>query len=306
MINQEAVVGGDQYGIRGYPSFNAITPCVAALRNVGFDVVLGANNHILDMGVGAVHHMVQFFRQNYPELKLLGIHDSWETRDEINVIECNGIRIGMINYTDLSNNMYDYRGNEYVLDMLDYDRLASLIQQTKAASDFVIVFPHWGTEYERNKDQKQIDETAFLAEQGVDLVIGTHPHVVEPIEYVDRPDGGRMLVYYSLGNYISFQRPEATLLGGMAKVTLEKTSRGVRIGDFDMEILATEYHYPPPPDDWRLVFNTYPFSMFTREIAAQGDGVLGWGEPFSIDYMFARGEQLQQMVRDARHAEGLE
>ena len=306
VINQECVIAGDQYGVRGYPSFNCVSSIVQALKNAGFDVITAANNHILDMGTIGPIHMVQYFRNNYPELELLGIHDSWETRDELHVIECKGMRIGMVNYSDLSNNMVDYRGNEYLVDMYqDKERLANLIRQTKEASDFLVVFPHWGTEYVRGTDEKQAEETEFLASLGVDLVIGTHPHVVEPIEFVDRPDGGKMLVYYSLGNYISFQHTEASLLGGLAKVTLQRVNGKVSIVDFDMGLLATEYHLGAPPYDFRAYFNTYPIEMFTRDIA-NASTILGWNEPFSVDYMFALAEELKQMVRNARSAVGLE
>ena len=153
----------------------------------------------------------------------------------------------MINYTDILNCKGDYNADgQYLVDMLDYDRLATLIQRTKEASDFVIVFPHWGTEYNLGTDASQTEQAAFLAAQGVDLVIGTHPHVVEPIDYIDRPDGGKMLIYYSLGNFQSLQRKEATLLGGMAKVTIKKDFKGARIVDFDMETLVTCLLYTSP------------------------------------------------------------
>ena len=112
--------------------------------------------------------MFDVFINNYPQLTLLGIHDSWETRDEIHVIEKNGIKIGMINYTDILNCKGDYNADgQYLVDMLDYDRLATLIQRTKEASDFVIVFPHWGTEYNLGTDASQTEQAAFLAAQGV-------------------------------------------------------------------------------------------------------------------------------------------
>ena len=101
VINQECVIGGDQWGIKDYPCFNVRTEVAAAIANAGFDVVLAATNHVLDIGKVGSLYMVDFFRTNYPQLTLLGIHDSWETRDEIHVIEKNGIKIGMINYTDI-------------------------------------------------------------------------------------------------------------------------------------------------------------------------------------------------------------
>ncbi len=307
VINQECVIGGDQWGIRDYPCFNVRTEVAAAIANAGFDVVLAATNHVLDIGKVGSLYMVDFFQTNYPQLTLLGIHDSWETRDEIHVIEKNGIRIGMINYTDILNCQSDYNDNgQYLVDMLDYDRLATLIQRTKEASDFVIVFPHWGTEYNLGIDDSQSEQAAFLAEQGVDLVIGTHPHVVEPIDYVDRPDGGKMLIYYSLGNFQSLQRKEATLLGGMAKVTIKKDFKGTRIVDFDMETLVTDYRLGGVRvTDYFDVITTYPWSKYSRAIAESskiGDG----NANFNLDYMFQLQAEQAAQVHEARQKAGLE
>ena len=248
-----------------------------------------------------------FFRTNYPQLTLLGIHDSWETRDEIHVIEKNGIKIGMINYTDILNCKGDYNADgQYLVDMLDYDRLATLIQRTKEASDFVIVFPHWGTEYNLGTDASQTEQATFLAAQGVDLVIGTHPHVVEPIDYIDRPDGGKMLIYYSLGNFQSLQRKEATLLGGMAKVTIKKDFKGARIADFDMETLVTDYRLGGVRvTDYFDIITTYPWSKYSRAIAESGN--IGNGNAnFNLDYMFQLQAEQAAQVHEARQKAGLE
>lgn len=307
VINQECVIGGDEWGIRDYPCFNVRTEVAAAIANAGFDVVLAATNHILDIGKVGSLYMIDFFRNNYPQLTLLGIHDSWETRDEIHVIEKNGIRIGMINYTDILNCQTDYQADgQYLVDMLDYDRLAMLIQKTKAASDFVIVFPHWGTEYNLGTDDSQTEQAAFLAAQGVDLVIGTHPHVVEPIDYIDRPDGGKMLIYYSIGNFQSLQKKEATLLGGMAKVVIKKDFKGTRIIDFDMETIVTDYRLGGVRiTDYFDIITTYPWSKYSREIAESGK--IGDGNAnFSIDYMFQLQAEQAAQVHEARRKAGLE
>ncbi len=307
VINQECVIGGDQWGIRDYPCFNVRTEVAAAIANAGFDVVLAATNHVLDIGKVGSLFMVDFFRTNYPQLTLLGIHDSWETRDEIHVIEKNGIKIGMINYTDILNCRGDYDADgQYLVDMLDYDRLAMLIQRTKAVSDFVVVFPHWGTEYNLGTDDSQAEQAAFLAAQGVDLVIGTHPHVVEPIDYIDRPDGGKMLIYYSLGNFQSLQRKEATLLGGMAKVIIKKDFKGARIIDFDMETLVTDYRLGGVRvTDYFDIITTYPWSKYSRSIAESSN--IGNGNAnFNLDYMFQLQAEQAAQVHEARHKAGLE
>lgn len=303
VINQEAVIGGNELGIQGYPCFNCRTEMADELVRTGFDVVLGANNHILDQGAGAVLHMIRYFQTNYPQITLLGLHDSWETRDQLSIVECKGIRIAMINYTDLLNIPSAWYGQEYLTDYLDYDRLAALIQQAKNASDFVIVFPHWGTEYNLGTDAKQQEEVAFLAAQGVDLVIGTHPHVVEPVQYMTRPDGGKMLIYYSLGNYQSIQNLEATLIGGMAEVVIKKNYAGTSISDFNMRFLATDFRMSGGFRDYYDVVTTYPWEQYSRELA-QSSWVFNDNPDYDVDYMFWLKEQMEAQVAAERQAAG--
>lgn len=306
IINQECVIGGNELGIQDFPCFNARTEVADAIVNAGFDVVLAANNHILDMGASGALYMINYFKQNYPQVTLLGIHDGWETRNDINIIECNGIRIGMINYTQVLNCTADYYADgQYLVDMLDYDRLTELIRYTREDSDFVIVFPHWGTEYNLSTDEAQAEQVQFLAEQGVDLVIGTHPHVVEPVKYVDRPDGGKMLVYYSLGNYQSAQSIEETVIGGMADVIIEKGYRTASIIDFNMEFLATDYRFSHTKIiDYYDVVTTYPWSMYSKEFASTGDlGNVKY--EFSIDRMFELEAQMAAQVYEERQKAGL-
>ncbi len=305
VINQETVIGGNELGIQGYPTFNGRTEMADALVRNGFDIVLGANNHTLDQGAGAVLHMINYFETHYPQITLLGVHSSWENRDEISVVECEGIRIAMINYTDLLNIPSRWYGQEYILDYLDYERLAALIQKAKTMSDFVIVFPHWGTEYNLGTDAKQQEEVTFLAEQGVDLVIGTHPHVVEPVDYITRPDGKKMLVYYSLGNYQSIQNKESMMIGGMAEVELCMTYAGVSITDFNMRFLVTDYRMSPGYRDYYDVVTTYPWEQYTRELA-ESSWVHHDNPSFNVDYMFQLQAQMQAQVTAERQEAGLE
>ena len=310
IINQECVTAGNEWGIRDYPCFNARTEVIDAIENAGFDVVLAATNHILDMGAGGPVYMLRYFQSNHPDLMLLGIHDCWENRDQICVKEVNGIRIGMINYTDILNNTVDYRGNEYLVDYLDpwtpdFERLEHLIQETKKESDFVIVFPHWGTEYNLGIDDQQARETAFLAEQGVDLVLGAHPHVVEPVTVVERPDGGKMLVYYSLGNFQSYQNREARLLGGMAQVEIVMDGNGARIRDFDMEFLMTDYRFSGRgTGEFFDLITTYPWESYSRDIAVSGG--IGMRIPdFSADRIFQLQAGMAVQVKKARADAGI-
>ena len=143
------------------------------------------------------------------------------------------------------------------------DKIAADIAKAKEISDFVIVFPHWGTEYNLGTDDSQKSWAKFFADNGVDLVIGTHPHVVEPVEWIDRADGGKMLVYYSLGNFVSVQYYNFSRLGGMAKVSITKDSSGTYISDYGMNFLITHY------TAGRGAITTYFLDNDTDELASQ-------------------------------------
>ena len=141
--------------------------------------------------------------------------------------------------------------------------LAERIGRARQEADFVIVFPHWGCEYLYEPIEAQRKWAAFFAEAGADLIIGTHPHVVQPVEWVERGDGGRTLCYYSLGNFISCQAGAGTMLGALADVTLERTDDGVRIASHDIVPLVTH------TDAAYGHFVTYPLADYTDEMAAE-------------------------------------
>ena len=196
-------------------------------------------------------------------------------------------------------------GSSRIMEYLDYDRLAALIARAKAASDFVIVFPHWGTEYFLGVDQKEQEEAGFLAAQGVDLVIGTHPHVVEPVSYVTRPDGGQMLIYYSLGNYQSIQNLEETMIGGMAQVEITKGYNGkARITDFNMEFLANDYRMSGRFLDYYDIVTTYPWELYSRDLA-ETSWVHHDNENFNVDKMFSIQAQMAAQVATERANAGM-
>jgi poly-gamma-glutamate synthesis protein (capsule biosynthesis protein) len=155
------------------------------------------------------------------------------------------------------------------------------IKKAKENADFVIVFPHWGTEYQFYADKKQKELTKFFAEQGVNLVIGTHPHVIEPVDLVEQKDGQKMLVYYSLGNYISYQKKAPRMLGAMAEVTLTKTNSKVRISQASITPIVTHYEKRK-----NYNFGTFKLSDYTQE-QAQKHGVIEkeYNSKFSLQYL---------------------
>lgn len=196
---------------------------------------------------------------------MLGIHESQEDADTIRTIDKNGIRIAMLNYTYGTNGIPVPEDKPYLVDLFDADKAAADIQRAKAMSDVVMVFGHVGTEYVYEPSEESKEWVDFFLEQGVDIVIDSHPHVCEPYTMLTRDDGHQMLVYYSMGNFISTQDAVPRLIGGMAKFTIEKKTVGnessVSIKDYTMEPLVS--HWNHNTQDYAV----YKLADYTDELA---------------------------------------
>ena len=262
VINQETILGGKEFAYTGYPAFNSPIEIGEAIVDAGFDVILHANNHTLDKGVKAVRNTFNFWKQ-YPEITVLGINETKEQQLTIPIVEKNGIRLAMLNYTFSLNGYKMPDDMPFLVNMLDKKKMEEDIKKAKEISDFIIVFPHWGDEYvyEASKEQKKLTE--FFYTLGVDLVIGTHPHVLQPVEWVELSNSHRMLVYNSLGNYVSYQREAPRMLGGMAQLTIKKDSSGTCIKDYQITPIVT--HYENGPTDYH--YGVYKLSEYTKEQA---------------------------------------
>lgn len=261
VVNQETILGGRDLTYSGYPAFNSPTEIGDALINAGFDVVLHATNHTLDKGLQGVLNTLDYW-DKHPEITVLGINRSGEDRNRIAIIEKNGIRIAMLNYTYGLNGYKIPRDRPYLVNLLDKDLMEADLKKARSEADFVVVFPHWGTEYsyEPSKSQKELVE--FFYELGVDIVIGTHPHVLQPVELITSESGHNMLVYYSLGNFLSYQKEAARMLGGMAHVTITKDDTGTYISSASITPIVT--HYEHGPADYS--FGVYKLSEYTPEM----------------------------------------
>ncbi len=245
LVNQEVIIGGEDLGVSGYPCFNAPYALGDDLVDAGFDVICHATNHALDKGKKGLLNCVDFWQTNYPEIEVLGIHESQESQDQILYIQQNDITVAILNYTYGTNGIALPADMPFAVDMLEKESVIADIQEAEANADFTIVCPHWGTEYQLTPSSYQEDWTQIFLENGVDLVLGTHPHVIEPIEMLTNADTGEeMLVYYSLGNFVNWTSSSGEgianrMVGGMATVTLEKTSNGdVLIADYGVKAVV--------------------------------------------------------------------
>lgn len=267
LVNQETILAGPELGISGYPRFNTYTEVGDALVKAGFDVILHATNHSMDKGKDGVLKCLAFWEDKYPEIAVIGMQDTAEEQGDIYVYERYGMRIAILNYTYGTNGIPLPEDMPYAVNLLDKEKIAADVEKAKDLADFVVLCPHWGTEYVLTESKAQRRWAEFFLECGVDLVIGTHPHVIEPVELFTDDAGNEMLVYYSLGNYVnatSSDLPDSgiRMLGAMATITLAKDDAGeVYIKDYGAEPIVT---YVSADKEEIAV---YPMEMFTDEMA---------------------------------------
>jgi len=291
LVNQETILAGSELGISGYPRFNTYTEVGDALVKAGFDVILHATNHSMDKGKDGVLKCLSFWEEKYPEIAVIGMQDTAEEQGDIYVYEQYGMRIAILNYTYGTNGIPLPEDMPYAVNLLDKERIAADVTKAKELADFVVLCPHWGTEYVLEESKAQRRWADFFLECGVDLVIGTHPHVIEPVELFTDDAGNEMLVYYSLGNYVnatSSELPDSgiRMLGAMAMVTLAKDDAGkVYIKEYGAEPIVT---YVSADKEEIAV---YPMEMFTDEMAENSHTI-----KIDTDFSPAYLEEIWQQV----------
>lgn len=240
IVNQETILGGTELGISSYPCFNSPQEIGDAEAKAGFNTVLHATNHALDKGLPAIENTLTFWKNNYPNINVLGLNETEADVDKICVYDQDGFKIAILNYTFSTNGISLPKSKPYVVNMLSEERVTKDVNKAKMMADMVIVCPHWGTEYQYTPDSLQEKYTKLFSDLGVDVVIGTHPHVLEPVNVIKNAEGHEMVVYYSLGNFVSCQTEKPRMIGGMAKITLEKKDNEAYIKEYSLEPLVTQ------------------------------------------------------------------
>ena len=194
----------DSFNSSSYPAFGSPTEVGDALVESGFDVVTCATNHCYDKGMTGIQNTLDFWQENHPEITMLGLHDTQEDAQTVKVVEKNGVRLAMLDYTY---GMNAGRPTEtWRIDELStYDRIITDLQKAEDSADLTVVFVHWGEEGQRSPNDYQKTWAQLMADNGADLIIGTHPHVLQPLGSVTASDGRDVPVFYSLGYFLSHQ-----------------------------------------------------------------------------------------------------
>jgi poly-gamma-glutamate capsule biosynthesis protein CapA/YwtB (metallophosphatase superfamily) len=238
IINQETPLVDNPSLYSDYPLFGTPINVGKAIVNAGFDVVTCATNHALDKGMYGIDTTKNFFTEN--NITCLGI----QTTDEkeyipYEIITKNHIKIALLNYTYGTNGIKIPEENQYAVHLLnDEEQIKSDIKSAKENADIVIILPHWGTENSTEIDETQKYWTDIFLESGADVVIGIHPHALQPYEFLTSTTGHQMLIYYSIGNYISAQSEQTSQKGGIATFTITLTTDGYKVTDYNLTPLT--------------------------------------------------------------------
>ncbi|MCR5507765.1 MAG: CapA family protein [Lachnospiraceae bacterium] len=284
IVNQEVIIGGAELEVSGYPAFNAPYEIGDELAETGFDIICHATNHSLDRGKKGIMNCLNFWESQHPEVTVLGIHDSEEDRNNICIYEQDGIRIAVLNYTYGTNGIRLPEGMPYAVDILDEDRVEKDLLRAEEMADFTVVCPHWGEEYSHRISTDQDKWCELFLKNGADLVIGTHPHVIEPVKWMVNEDtGDKMLVYYSIGNFVNWTAGEGPgtsdrVVGGMAVVNIGKNDRGgIEIKDHG--VIALVCHLARERDKMTV----YRLCDYSDELARSNE-ILSRDPSFSMRY----------------------
>ena len=220
--NQESILGGTHLGLSTYPRFNSPQEFGLNMLRLGFNLVSLANNHTLDRGEVGVRSMLDFWRKmeaRNSTLYTTGSFESFKSRQKIQhkILHKNDISYAMLAYTYGTNGIPLPQGKEYLVNIYTKEMLRRDIEAIRAEVDLLIVSIHWGVEYTHTPTKEQREIAKFLASLGVDIVIGNHPHAIQPIERI-----GNTLVFYALGNFISAQVGLQKRVGLIASVQIDK------------------------------------------------------------------------------------
>lgn len=253
--NQETILGGTELGLSTYPLFNSPYEVGAAFIDAGFNLVSLATNHTIDKGEKGVLNSRNYWNQQ-ADVLAAGSYSSFEERDKVVIKEVNGIKYAFLSYTTYTNGLIVPTGKEYLVNVYDEDLIKEEIARYRDQVDLLMVAMHWGTEYMTYPTNEQKEISEYLASLGVDLIIGCHPHVIEPIEYIDDT-----LVIYSLGNFISSQIGVERLTGLMLSLNIKKEEyhgkTTISFEDIEGTLIYT---------DRNNGYIVYPYDMLTDNI----------------------------------------
>jgi poly-gamma-glutamate capsule biosynthesis protein CapA/YwtB (metallophosphatase superfamily) len=236
---ETTLAGADSNGYSGYPMFNSPTELADALTYAGFQIVTTANNHSLDRREAGVLRTIKHLREK--SLAFTGTASSAEEAKSKLIVSHQDIAMGFLSYTYGTNGIPIPENKDYLVNLIDEEKIKADIEETRQqGADLVAVSLHFGNEYQRMPSEQQIALSTALVQAGADIILGSHPHVVQPIQWVEyeREDGStkRGLIVYSMGNFISSQVRDYKDVGMIVHIGVSKSfpDGNAQVDSFDV------------------------------------------------------------------------
>lgn len=273
-INQEVMLTGEA---SAYPNLAAPTENADALIDAGFNVINLATNHTLDKGVSGLETCLETVHAR-PFDAVLGAFRTEEESTQLCVLEKQGIRFGFLSYTYGLNGYRLPSDKQWKIALIDETKIQNDLAAIRPECDYLIVSMHWGNEYQTTESSYQNELAQLLCDGGADLIIGTHPHVLQPMKWLEGEDGHKTLCAYSLGNFVSNQHKRATMLGGILEVELLFEEDGTLKEIASAGVIPTVTHYK------KGHYTIYQLAEYTDELAAE-HGMQGYETPFNMTYL---------------------
>lgn len=261
--NQETLLGGTALGLSSYPLFNSPQEWGQNMIDQGFNLVSTATNHSLDKGEAGILAQRKFF-DRHPEIIAEGTYASKEAQQAIRIHEVNGIKYAFFSWTYGMNGFKTPVGKEYLVNCYAgrEQEMLNQVKKAKEKADVVLVAIHWGIEYQAQPSSEQKRLAQELADAGADIIIGNHPHTIQPIQWLNNH---KSIVFYAFGNMISDQwNREQSMNGYMASIRINKTTTD-GISTITLDDLKTEfiYTYSKPRNH---NFKVYPYSQLSTKL----------------------------------------
>lgn len=279
ILNQETIIS-TEHNVSSYPMFNSPVEVGEEMIKIGFDVFNLATNHSVDCGEKGLISAINFWKSK--NVITTGAYLNEDDFNDIPISEVNGVKIAYLGFTEQTNGLSLPSDTQVVLVLAkDEYRLQTSIMKAKEMADFVVVNAHWGNKYTHEPTEEQRTLAQKLASWGADVIIGTHPHVIQPVEYITNSDGRKTLVAYSLGNFISAQNRGPRMLGGMLNFEIVKNNTTGAITFENVKFSGVVTHYGYGYSNIRI----YALEDYTQELASK-HGVLSKTSSFSLQYLY--------------------
>ena len=276
-INQETVMTGDAPTY--YPLFNSPQDLAYDLIDVGFDIINMSNNHMLDKGGDGLKATMDFW--NTLDVTTIGGYYNKADFDNVKVYEEKGIKIALLSFTEQTNGNALRADSELYIPYLTESNVRSQVALAKEAADFIIVSVHWGDENTFKPNDYQKKYANLFAELGVDVILGHHPHVIQPVEWLEGANGHKTLCVYSLGNFMAEQEFDFNMIGGMISFNIVKNNENEPVAE-DPVFIPTMFHFP------KSFYDNHIFLLedYTADLAAEHGVKTFYGRSMSYEKLF--------------------